>query len=112
MNLIGDVKGKNVILRDDMIDTAGTLCNAAEFLKNSGAKRIFAACTHGVLSGKAIERIEAAPIEKMVICESIDQSKKQLTDKFEILTCSALIGEAIKRIFGEDSVSSLFEEKV
>jgi len=112
MNLIGDVEGKNVILRDDMVDTAGTLCNAAQFLKDHGANRIFAACTHGVLSGKAIERIEAAPIEKMVISDSINHSKKQLTDKFEILTCSALIGEAIKRIFVEDSVSSLFEEKV
>lgn len=112
MNLIGDVKGKNVILRDDMVDTAGTLCNAAQFLKDRGAKQIFAACTHGVLSGQAIEKIEASPIQKMVISDSIDQSKKQLTDKFEVLTCSSLIGEAIKRIFVEDSVSSLFEERV
>lgn len=112
MNLIGDVKGKNVILRDDMVDTAGTLCNAAKFLQESGARKIYAACTHGVLSGQAIERLEAAPIEKVVISDSIDQSKKQLTDKFEILTCSALIGEAIKRISVEDSVSSLFEEKL
>ena len=112
MNLIGDVKGKNVILRDDMVDTAGTLCNAAQFLKERGANHIFAACTHGVLSGQAIEKIEASPIQKMVISDSIDQSKKQLTDNFEVLTCSSLIGEAIKRIFVEDSVSSLFEERV
>jgi ribose-phosphate pyrophosphokinase len=112
MNIIGQVKDRNVLIRDDMVDTAGTLCNAARAVKNKGAKEIYAACTHGVLSGNAIERIEDSPIKKMIISDSIDQSKKQLTDKFEILTCSELIGEAIKRIFDEDSVSSLFEDKV
>ncbi len=111
MNVIGDVKGKTVLIRDDMVDTAGTLCNAAKYLRDVGAGDIYAACTHGVLSGNAIERIEAAPIKKMIISDSIDQSKKQLTDKFEVLTCSELIGEAIRRIFDEDSVSSLFEDK-
>ncbi len=112
MNIIGRVKDRNVLIRDDMVDTAGTLCNAARAVKDKGAKEIYAACTHGVLSGNAIERIEDSPIKKMIISDSIDQSKKQLTDKFEILTCSELIGEAIKRIFDEDSVSSLFEDKV
>ena len=112
MNIIGRVKDRNVLIRDDMVDTAGTLCNAAKAVKDKGAKEIYAACTHGVLSGNAIERIQDSPIEKMIISDSIDQSKKQLTDKFEILTCSELIGEAIKRIFDEDSVSSLFEDKV
>ena len=111
MNIIGDVKGRNVLIRDDMVDTAGTLCNAAQAVMDKGAKAVYAACTHGVLSGQAIERIDNAPIQKMIISDSIDQSKKQLTDKFEILTCSELIGEAIKRIFDEDSVSSLFEDK-
>jgi ribose-phosphate pyrophosphokinase len=111
MNIIGQVKGRNILIRDDLVDTAGTLCNAAKAIKEKGALDIYAACTHGVLSGNAIERIEASPIKKMIISDSIDQSKKQLTDKFEILTCSELIGEAIKRIFDEDSVSSLFEEK-
>jgi ribose-phosphate pyrophosphokinase len=110
MNLIGDVKGKTVLIRDDMVDTAGTLCNAARYLCDIGAKEIYAACTHGVLSGNAVERIEASPIRKMIISDSIDQSKKQLTDKFEVLTCSSLIGEAIRRIFDEDSVSCLFDE--
>ncbi|MGD8921717.1 MAG: ribose-phosphate pyrophosphokinase [Candidatus Zixiibacteriota bacterium] len=112
MNIIGRVKDRNVLIRDDMVDTAGTLCNAAKAVKDKGAKEIYSACTHGVLSGNAIERIEDSPIKKMIISDSIDQSKKQLTDKFEILTCSELIGEAIKRIFDEDSVSSLFEDKV
>ena len=112
MNIIGDVEGKNVLIRDDMVDTGGSLCNAAKAVVDKGAKAVYAACTHGVLSGQAIERIDSSPIKKMIISDSIDQSKKQLTDKFEILTCSELIGEAIKRIFDEDSVSSLFEEQV
>jgi len=112
MNLIGDVEGKNVLIRDDMVDTAGTICNAAEFIKAQGAKDIYAACTHGVLSGQAIERIKKSAIKKMIISDSIDQKDKHLPDKFEILTCSELIGEAIHRIFDEDSVSSLFEEKM
>ena len=110
MNLIGDVEGKNVLIRDDMVDTGGSICHAAEFLKKSGALDIYAACTHGVLSGQAIEKIEKSPIKKMIISDSIDQSKRNLTDKFDVLTCSELIGEAGKSIFDEESVSSLFED--
>ncbi|MDD3731375.1 MAG: ribose-phosphate pyrophosphokinase [candidate division Zixibacteria bacterium] len=112
MNLIGDVKNKNVLIRDDMVDTAGTICNAAKFIKQRGAKTIIAACTHGVLSGDAINKINESPIEKMIISDSIDQKDKNLSEKFIILSCSELIGEAIHRIFDEDSVSSLFEEKM
>ncbi len=110
MNLIGEVKGKNVLIRDDMIDTGGSLCQAADHLKQKGALDIYGACTHGVLSGQAIERIMNSPIKKMVISDSIDQSRRALPDKFEVITCSELIGEAIRRIFDEQSVSSLFEE--
>ncbi len=110
MNIIGDVKGCNVLIRDDMVDTGGSLCGAAQFVKENGAKDIYAACTHGVLSGQAIEKIEKSAIKKMIISDSIDQSKHTLTDKFEILTCSDLIGKAITRIFDEESVSSLFED--
>lgn len=110
MNIIGDVEGCNVLIRDDMVDTGGSLCAAAQFVKDNGAKDIYAACTHGVLSGQAIEKIEASEIKKMIISDSIDQSNKKLTDKFEILTCSDLIGKAITRIFDEESVSSLFED--
>jgi len=110
MNLIGDIEGKNILIRDDMVDTAGTICSAAYFLKDRGALDIYAACTHGVLSGKAIEKIEQAPIKKMLITDSIDHSRHELPKKVEILTCSELIGEAIKRIFDEESVSSLFED--
>ena len=110
MNLIGDVRGKNVLIRDDMVDTAGTLCSAAHFVKEQGALDIYAACTHGVLSGKAIEKIDQAPIKKMIFTDSIDLCGRDLPEKFEILSCSELFGEAIKRIFDEESVSSLFED--
>jgi ribose-phosphate pyrophosphokinase len=110
MNLIGDVEGKTVLIRDDMVDTGGSLCQAAEYLKERGALDIYGACTHGVLSGNAIDRIEQSAIQRMVISDSIDQSQKSLTDKFEIVTCSHLIGETIKRIFEEESVSVLFDE--
>lgn len=110
MNLIGDVKGKDVLIRDDMVDTAGSLCQAADYVQDLGALEIYAATTHGVLSGKAIERINESPIKKLVISDSIDQSKRPDSDKIEIITCSELIGEAIKRIFDEQSVSSLFEK--
>lgn len=110
MNVIGTVEGKDVLIRDDMVDTGGSLCAAASFLAERGAKSIYAACTHGVLSGQAIEKINTSPIEKMIISDSIDQANKTLSDKFEILTCSEIIGEAINRIFDEESVSSLFED--
>ncbi len=111
MNLIGQVEGQNILIRDDMVDTAGSICSASEFLKERGARDIYAACTHGVLSGQAIERIDKSPIKKMIICDSIDQTKRNLPPKFEVLTCSELIGKAIKRIFDEESVSSLFEDQ-
>lgn len=111
MNLIGDVQGKNVLIRDDMVDTAGTLCSAAHFVKEQGALDIYAACTHGVLSGKAVERIDQAPIKRMIFTDSIDLCGRDLPEKFEILSCSELFGEAIKRIFDEESVSSLFEDQ-
>jgi ribose-phosphate pyrophosphokinase len=111
MNLIGDVAGKNVLFRDDMVDTGGSLCQAAAYVKELGALDIYAACTHGVLSGEAVARIEESAIRKMIISDSIDQRGRDLTDKFEVLSCAGLIGEAIKRISDEQSVSTLFEEK-
>ena len=110
MNLIGDVSGKTVLLRDDMVDTGGSLCQAAEYLQQRGAGDIYAACTHGVLSGSAVDRINNSAIKKMVISDSIDQDSKALGDKFEVVTCSSLLGETIKRIFEEESVSVLFDD--
>jgi ribose-phosphate pyrophosphokinase len=111
MNLIGDVEGKNVLIRDDMVDTGGSIISAASFLKEKGALEIYAACTHGVLSGQAIEKIEKSPIKKMIISDSIDHSNGNLPKKFEVLSCAELIGEAIQRISDEESVSSLFEDQ-
>jgi len=110
MNLIGDVDGKNILIRDDMVDTGGSICSAAHFLENRGALDIFAACTHGPLSGDAVQKIVDSPIKKMLISDSVDNSRRSLPDDFEIISCSELIGEAINRIFDEESVSSLFRE--
>jgi len=112
MNLIGDVEGHNVLIRDDMVDTGGSICSAAAVVKEKGALDICAACTHGVLSGQAVERISASPIKKMIISDSIDHSHRELPDTFQVLSCADLIGEAIDRIFDEESVSSLFNEAV
>ena len=110
MNLIGDVKDKNVLIRDDMVDTGGSLCSAAYFVKERGALEVYAAATHGVLSGDAIQRICDSPIRQMIITDSINQSQRSLPDTFKMLSCAELIAEAIKRIFDEKSVSSLFKE--
>lgn len=109
MNIIGDIKGKNVIIRDDMVDTAGTLIRAAEALAENGAKSIIACCTHGVLSSNATEKLAKSPIEKIYITDTLDQSSKNLPDKFEILSVAELFGEAILRIHAERSVSTLFD---
>jgi ribose-phosphate pyrophosphokinase len=110
INIIGNVEGKNVIIRDDMVDTAGTLCRAAEALAAKGALEIMAICTHPVLSGDAIEKIEKSTINRLVVSDSINLEGKALTDKFQVLSCSNLFGEAIMRISGEKSVSSLFND--
>ncbi|RKX26977.1 MAG: ribose-phosphate diphosphokinase [Candidatus Zixiibacteriota bacterium] len=110
MSLIGEVKGKHILIRDDMVDTGGSLVQAAEYLKARGALDIYAACTHGVLSGNAVERLSKSPIIRTIISDSIDQQSKNLPADFEVITCSKLIGEAIRRTFDEESISSLFAE--
>jgi ribose-phosphate pyrophosphokinase len=107
MNIVGEVDGKNCIIFDDMIDTAGTLCNAAHAIKERGAKRIIAACTHPVLSGPAVERLREAPIEKIIIADTIDTAKIDLP-KLEVVSVAPLLGEAIARVRSRRSVSSLF----
>jgi len=110
VNVIGDVKDRNIIIRDDMVDTAGSICRAAEALEQHGAKDIYACCTHGVLSGDSINRINDSSIKEMIISDSIDVGEKKLSSKFKILSCANLFGEAIMRISGEKSVSSLFND--
>jgi len=109
MNIIGEVEGKTAVILDDMVDTAGTLTQAAEGLKSRGAKKIYACCTHPVLSGPAIERIEASPIDQLVVTNTIplsDEAKK--CTRIEVLSVAELLGETIKRIYNSDSVSTLF----
>jgi ribose-phosphate pyrophosphokinase len=109
MHLIGDVKGKDCIIVDDMIDTAGTLCNAAQAVMREGARRVVAVASHGVLSGPAAERIAASPLEEVVVSNSIPPSAAvKACPKIRYLSVGKLLGEAIRRIHKNDSVSSLF----
>jgi ribose-phosphate pyrophosphokinase len=109
MNLIGEVKGKDCIIIDDIIDTAGTLCGAARALADKGAKRVVACASHGVLSGPAVQRIAESPLVEVVVSDSIPLSDAAKgCPKIQQLSLARLLGEAIKRIHSSDSVSSLF----
>ena len=109
MNIIGDVRGKRVILVDDLIDTAGTLVNGANALiEKGGATEVYACATHGVLSGKAIEIIEKSPIKEMVILDTIKQTEEKKCDKIRVLPVAPVFTEAIARIYEEVSISPLF----
>jgi len=109
VTLIGNVKDRNVVMIDDIIDTAGTICSAAEVLKNSGAKEIMAACTHPLLSGPAVERIKASSIKEVIVTDTLDISESKKEAKLTVLTSAEVFGEAIKRIHDEESISSLFD---
>ena len=109
MQIIGEVDGRVAVIVDDMVDTAGTLTQAAQAIKDRGAKRIFACCTHGVLSGPAVERIENSVLERVMVTNTIPlppQAKN--STKIEQLSVAAILAEAIHRIAVGDSVSSLF----
>lgn len=109
MNIIGDVKGKDVIICDDIVDSAGTLCNAAKALKNSGARSVCAYITHGVLSGKAVERIKNSVLESVSITDTITLAEEAAKEKkIRVVTIAPLIAAAIKSIAEETSVSVLF----
>lgn len=108
MNVIGDIKGKNCIVVDDMIDTAGTICNAGKALMELGAKSVRACATHPVLSGPAIERLEESPFEEIVLLNTIDLNEK-VSDKFSTLSVAPLFADAMSRIFNNESISTLFD---
>ena len=109
MNIIGDVSEKRVVLVDDMIDTAGTLCNAADaIIKKGGAKNIISCATHAVLSGPAIERIKESPIEEVILLDTIPIGKEKMIDKFTVLPTAPLFADAIERIYNERPVSPIF----
>ena len=109
MNIIGEINDKTALLLDDMVDTAGTLTQAAEALLREGAKKVVACCTHPVLSGQALERINQSVLEELVVTDTIPlKEEAQSCKKIGVLSVSNLLGEAIKRIHNNDSVSSLF----
>ncbi len=110
MNIIGNVRDKKVILVDDMIDTAGTLCNAANaIVEKGGAKEVYACATHGVLSGPAIERIKNSVIKELIILDTINIPKEKRINKLVLLPCAPIFAEAIGRIYGDKSISPLFK---
>ena len=111
MNIIGEVKGRTCVITDDIVDTAGTLCNAASALKERGAVRVLAYAAHPVLSGNAVDRITNSPLDELVITNTIPlRPEAEACPKIRQLSCAALIGETISRIANESSVSSLFAE--
>ena len=107
MNIIGDVAGKDVILIDDMIDTAGTIVKAAGAFKEQGAKSVSAFCTHAVLSGPAYERIESGALDGLVVTDTIPL--KQESDRIKVISVAPLFGEVIRRVYHDESVNSLFK---
>lgn len=108
MHLIGEVEGKNVLIMDDMVDTAGTLVAAARTAMENGALSVMAACTHAVLSGPAIERVQNSPVEKLIVSDTIDIPREKVFEKLEMVSVAPVFGEAILRIHNEESISSLF----
>ena len=110
MNIVGNIKNKNCVIVDDIIDTGGTIVNAAKALKNKDAKDIYVYITHAVLSGQAVEQIEKSQIKKLITTDTIDNSKKiRGSKKIEIISMAPIISEAMKRIANSTSVSSLFK---
>lgn len=110
MNIMGEVKGKNVCLVDDLVATAGTLVEAVAALKNAGAKKVFAAATHPVLSGPAIERIEHSELEELIVTDTIPIPKDKRTSRIKVVSVAPLLAQAIDRIHNEESVSTLFDK--
>ena len=109
MNIVGDVEGKTCLMIDDMIDTAGTITQGAKALVDHGAKKVVACCSHGVLSGPAIERIQKSVIDEVVLLDTIQQPEGKLTEKFTVVTVADLFAEAIERIYADLPVSKLYE---
>jgi len=109
MHIMGDVKGKNVVVVDDMVATAGSLVEAVEAIKNNGARDVYVTITHAVLCGPAIERIKKSPIKELVITDTIPLSREKMLPNIKVLSVASLLGEALKRIHEEESISVLFK---
>ncbi|NBC64806.1 MAG: ribose-phosphate diphosphokinase, partial [Bacteroidetes bacterium] len=108
MNIIGEVSGKNVLIVDDLIDTAGTITNAAVALKERGALSVMATCTHPILSGPAYQRIEDSPIDELLVTDTVPLRKP--SDKIKVLSVAGIFAEAIERIHTNDTISALFDD--
>lgn len=108
MNIIGDIKDKNLLIIDDIIDTAGTLCNAANALKERGAKTVRACATHGILSGPAVERIRTSALEELILLDTIPLAAEKKIDKIKVESVAPIFSQAIQRIYADQSVSTLF----
>ena len=109
MNIIGDVKDKDIIIFDDMVDTAGTLYHAAVAIKEAGARTITATATHPVLSGPAVQRIQESPIDKLVVLDTINVPEEKRIDKIEVLSAGGLFADAIQNIYGDKPMSPLVD---
>ncbi len=110
MNIIGDIKGKTCLMVDDMIDTAGTICQGAQILKDQGAKEVYACCTHAVLSGPAIERLENSCIKELVILDTINLPEEKKIEKIKVLSAAKLFAHAIENIYSDKKMSDLFKQ--
>jgi len=109
MNVVGDVNGRTCLMLDDMIDTAGTICQGAQALVDNGASEVIACCTHAVLSGPAIERLQASPLSKIIVLDTIDLPAEKRIDKIEIVSIADIFAEAIERVYTDLPVSKLYE---
>ena len=108
MDIIGDIKDKNCIIIDDIIDTAGTITNAANYLKENGAKEVYITATHPVFSGSAVQKIEDSAVKKCVVTDSIMLPDEKKTPKIEVISIAPLLAEAIQRIYRRQSISPMF----
>lgn len=112
MNIIGEVEGRTCVIMDDIVDTANTLCKAAEALKDRGATKVLAYCTHAVLSGGAVQRVAGSALDELVVTDTIPLSNEgQLCKKIRVVSCARLLAETLQRVSNEDSVSSLFSDQ-
>jgi ribose-phosphate pyrophosphokinase len=111
MNIIGDVEGRTCVIMDDIVDTANTLCKAATALKEHGAKKVVAYCTHAVLSGGAVQRIATSELDEIVVADTIPLTEEAgACSRIRVLSCAQLLAETMTRVSNEESVSSLFTE--
>ena len=109
MNIIGEISGRTCLIVDDIVDTAGTLCNAAKALKDQGAKAVIAYCTHPVLSGRALENLKDSALDELVVTDSIPIPNSIMgTGRVRIITIAELLGEAVRRVSNEESISAMF----